>query len=129
MMSETPCNAQVRAGRLAKAQQFLAAATLIEDAVSDETADAYVTLCVHAGIAAADVICCARLGRHAQGDNHAEATALLRKANDADSAKRLEVLLSMKSKAGYTHLPTSNAVRDGFVAPGVCGRGGIKGAT
>ncbi len=37
------------------------------------------------------------------------APALLRKANNADSAKRLDVLLSMKSKAGYTHLPTSNA--------------------
>jgi hypothetical protein len=92
---------------LAKAQQFLAAAELIEDAVSDETADAYVTLCVHAGIAAADVICCARIGRHAQGDNHAAATALLKRANAADSAKQLEVLLSMKSKAGYTHLPSS----------------------
>lgn len=106
-MSETPCSEQVRAGRLAKAQQFLAAAALIEDAVSDETADAHVTLCVHTGIAAADVICCARLGRRAQGDNHAAATALLKKANAADSARRLEVLLSMKSKAGYTHLPSS----------------------
>lgn len=106
-MSETPCSTQVRAGRLVKAQQFLAAAELIEDAVSNETADAYVTLCVHAGIAAADVICCARIGRHAQGDNHAAATALLKKANAADSAKRLEVLLSMKSKAGYAHLPSS----------------------
>ncbi len=105
-MPETPCDAQVRAGRLAKAQQFLAAATSIEDSVSNDIADAYVTLCVHAGIAAADVICFARLGRHSQGDNH-EAAALLKKANGADSARRLEVLLRMKSKAGYTHLPSS----------------------
>jgi hypothetical protein len=42
-----------------------------------DVADAYVTLLVHAGIAASDVICCARLGEHAQGDNHVEAVALL----------------------------------------------------
>jgi hypothetical protein len=106
-MSEKPCSPQIRAGRLAKAKQFLAAAGLIEDSASGDVADAYVTLCVHSGIAAADVICCARLGRYAHGDSHAEAIALLRKARAADSARRLEVLLGMKSKAGYTHLPSS----------------------
>lgn len=40
---------------------------------NNEVADAYVTLCVHAGIAAPDVICCASLGEHAQGENHSEA--------------------------------------------------------
>lgn len=59
------------------------AATLVYDipnstvrALADEAADvsdAYVTLLVHAGIAAADVICCQRLGEHALGDSHAEA--------------------------------------------------------
>ena len=106
-MPERPCSAQVRAGRLAKAKQFLAAAELIEDSLSGYVTDAYVTMCVHAGIAAADVICCVRLGRYAQGDRHAEAVALLKKANAVDPAKRLEVLLGMKSKAGYTHLPSS----------------------
>jgi len=33
---------------------------LADDA--NDVADAYVTLCVHAGIAAADVICCTRFG-------------------------------------------------------------------
>ena len=107
-MAEKPCSAQVRSGRLAKAKQFLAAAELIEDSLSGYVTDAYVTMCVHAGIAAADVICCARLGRYAQGESHVEAVALLKKA-DASAAKRLEVLLGMKSKAGYTHLPSSTA--------------------
>lgn len=108
-MSEKPCSAQIRAGRLAKARQFLQAADLIEPSEADDIADAYVTMCVHAGIAAADVICCARLGRHHQGDNHAEAVALLKKAGASEEAKRLAVLLGLKSKAGYTHLPSSAA--------------------
>lgn len=108
-MSEKPCSAQVRAGRLAKAKQFLEAADLIEPSQADDIADAYVTMCVHAGIAAADVICCARLGRHHYGDDHAEAVELLKKAGASDEAKRLAVLLSLKSKAAYTHLPSSTA--------------------
>ena len=108
-MSERPCSSEVRAGRLAKAKQFLAAADLIEPAEADDIADAYVTMCVHAGIAAADVICCARLGRHHQGENHAEAVGLLKKAGANDAAKRLAALLNLKSKAAYTHLPSSTA--------------------
>lgn len=61
------CTDTTRAGRLAKAQQFWSAAQTIEAFAGDETSvsDAYTTLAVHAGIAAADVICCARLGQHA----------------------------------------------------------------
>lgn len=48
-----------------KAEQFYAAAETIRDVADDEaeTRDAFVTLCVHAGIAAADVLCCLSLGR------------------------------------------------------------------
>ena len=67
----------------------------------------FVTLCVHAGIAGADVICCARLGEHAQGENHAEAVDLLRSA-DREPAQHLRTLLGMKTKAGYSHLVASN---------------------
>lgn len=56
-------------GRLAKARQFADAAhdVLALAGEADDVADAFVTLAVHAGIAAADVICCVRLGRHARG--------------------------------------------------------------
>ena len=64
------------------------------------------TLCVHAGIAAADVICCARLGRHAQGDDHQEAVALLSEADRAQ-AKYLAVLLDLKTRSGASATPTS----------------------
>ena len=55
---------------------------MIETLVDDgDLADAYVTLCVHAGIAAADVICCTALGKHATGDDHNHAVALLRQVD------------------------------------------------
>jgi hypothetical protein len=110
-----PCTAEIRRGRLLKSGRFLDAASLIADQAEEqaEIADVYVTLCVHAGIAASDAICCARLGQHAQGDDHNEAVALLSKA-DNPSAKHLRVLLSMKTKAGYS-LAAGKALDRGVV--------------
>jgi hypothetical protein len=116
MARSSPCTPEIRRGRLRKSGQFLDAASLIADRADEEAeiADVYVTLCVHAGIAASDVICCARLGQHARGEDHNEAAALLNKADSA-SAKHLRVLLSMKTKAGYSHsrqLPTTPGARE-----------------
>jgi hypothetical protein len=96
------CPPAVRLGRLQKAAQLFDAAVVVQSLADEdgEIADAYVTLCVHAGIAASDVICCARLGEHAQGENHGEAVELLGKA-DKDSSKHLRTLFGMKTKAGY----------------------------
>jgi hypothetical protein len=88
-----------------KAKNFMEAADLIRDCV-DEAADAYVTLCVHAGIAASDVICCKLLKKHAHGENHNEAAVLLKEA-DPGTDKHLLTLLSMKTLAGYGHESTS----------------------
>jgi hypothetical protein len=109
MARNSPCTPELRRGRLRKANQFIDAASVIaEHTDADDIADAFVTMCVHAGIAAADVICCVRLGQHAQGEDHAEAVALLSKA-DSGSAKHLRVLLGMKTKAGYSHAGTTSA--------------------
>lgn len=103
------CTDADRRGRLAKARQFLEAAELVEAlADEDDLLDALVTLCVHAGIAAADVICCARLGEHATGQNHAEAVELLGRV-DKTSARDLSKLLGMKTRAGYSSTPISAA--------------------
>ena len=107
MGSPKRCTEATRTGRLAKANQFFLAAETIAATIEDQAiADAYVTLCVHAGIAAADVICCARLGRHAQGDDHQEAVALLSEV-DRTQAKYLAVLLDLKTRSGYSATPTS----------------------
>lgn len=102
------CTPQVREGRLAKANQFVAVARDVADLADQakDVADAYVTLLVHAGIAAADVICCARLGEYAQGVDHNDAIALLKTA-DAAAARHLETLLKMKTRVGYGHTSAS----------------------
>jgi hypothetical protein len=73
------CDESTIAGRFAKAEQFLEGAEIIREFAADEQdiADAYVTLCVHCGVAAADVICCIALGAHVQGEDHNEAVTHL----------------------------------------------------
>jgi hypothetical protein len=88
----------IRIGRLKKATQFLDAAIVIDD----EMPDASVSLLVNAGIAAADVICGARLGVYAAEVSHSEAVALLGRA-DSGLEKHLRTLLNVKSKVAYTH--------------------------
>jgi hypothetical protein len=92
------CSEVIRAGRLKKAKEFYTAAVLVENA----TPNASVDLFVDAGIAAADVIRCSRLGVYAAGENHNEAVALLEKA-EPSAAKYLRTLLNLKSKVAYTH--------------------------
>lgn len=109
MASEKKCTTAMRAGRLAKAQQFLLGAETIATIIDDQAiADAYVTLCVHAGIAAADVICCAKLGVHSNSENHNAAVSLLAKVNDK-LARNLETLLNMKTRSGYGSVLTAAA--------------------
>jgi hypothetical protein len=94
-------------GRLRKATQFMEGAETIRDLADDErdVGDAYVTLCIHAGIAAADVICCIALGEHVQGDDHSGAVKHLAKVrpDGATLSEALRTLLTMKTRAGYSH--------------------------
>lgn len=102
-------------GRRRKAEGFMTAANIIDDLPDDtaDMADAFVTLCIHAGIAAADVICCRDLGKHAQGESHDEAVGLLAQVrpDGSELAKALRVLLGMKTKAGYSSRPVNNDER------------------
>ncbi|MEV6621966.1 hypothetical protein AB0M83_19430 [Amycolatopsis sp. NPDC051106] len=104
------CSPDVLQGRLGKAEQFWEVAGLVRGLADEqdpsEIGDAYVTLCVHAGIAAADALCCAGLGEHAQGENHNDAVQLLAKV-DAEASRALRALLGLKTKAGYSHTPAT----------------------
>ena len=107
-MRTKQCTATIRKGRLRKALQFANTARGIE---TDMTLiDAYVTNCIHAGIAAADVICCAQLGEHAVGENHQDAVEHLAKA-DGELAKDLRALLAMKTAAGYSEVAATEQQR------------------
>jgi hypothetical protein len=97
---------------LRKARQFWDAAETIREFADDEheVGDAFATLRIHAGIAAADVICCIELGQHARGEDHREAVALIARVrpNGPELAKCLSTLLSMKTRAGYDEQPVSS---------------------
>lgn len=105
------CDEVVAAGRMRKAEQFLEAAATIRDFAEDEAeiGDALVALCVHAGIAASDAICCKALGHHAQGDDHEQAVAELSKVrpDGRTLGKDLSALLQMKTRAEYAAPPVT----------------------
>lgn len=111
MARTRPCTAALIEGRRRKAEQFLADAEAIRELGADEAAsgDSYVTLCTHAGIAAADVLCCRALGVHAQGDGHGDAVELLGslRPDGHKHAKALATLLAMKTRAGYSDRPVT----------------------
>jgi hypothetical protein len=85
-----------------KAEEFYEAGVVLEG----DSPSASVELLVLAGIAAADVVCCVRLGMHSSSESHREAVALLEKA-EPHVEKHLGTLLGLKSKVAYTHLPPS----------------------
>jgi hypothetical protein len=64
-------------------------------------------IAVSTGIAASDAICGHVLGYKLAGESHSDATAALRSASDAPTAKQLDTLLAAKSAQSYgDRLPT-----------------------
>lgn len=102
----SPCDQMTKSGRMEKARQFFEAAEIVRDVADDddELGDAFVTLCVHAGIAAAEAICCQALGEHARGRDHNEAVGLVKRVTPGGNelARALSALLGMKTRAGYS---------------------------
>jgi hypothetical protein len=101
---EEHCGRPEALNRLAQADAFLVAATLVLDDDTD-TANPGVaaSLTVLAGIAASDAACCARLGTRARGQSHLDAVALVRTVapHGAAMAKDLERLVARKDAAHY----------------------------
>lgn len=54
------------------------------------------------------MVCCARLGEHAAGQNHTQAVELLARVDKA-LAHELSKLLAMKTRAGYSSTSVSPA--------------------
>jgi len=98
-----PCDPQDAAQRYDQAKAFADLAELDPESDDGPTRSAAVSNAVLAGIAAADSICCRRLGLHAAGDDHQRAIALVEEAGDVgrEARRRLETLLSIKHKAQY----------------------------
>lgn len=111
MNPSRPADPAVKAGRWAKAQHFADAAELHrppEGFDQDGSGDIFVTLAVHAGIAATDVICIGALGEYSPTGAHDESLALVGRVDKA-ARTSLSRLLGLKTKAGYTHRPVSRS--------------------
>lgn len=104
------CTPATVSGRLAKARSFAeACAKLTESSIVDsDFVDASVTLAIHASIAAADVICCAKLGRYSSDREHAAAARLLA-AVDPNLGTSLGRLLELKSAVAYGNISAGPA--------------------
>lgn len=109
-MTETrKCNATVASGRLSKANEFFEAAEHLESDMPTPAGDLY----VNAGIAAADVICCVRLGMHSSTANRNEARSLLKKADSgselvADLLGYSSVAIARQRISEFAGLPMLN---------------------
>lgn len=102
MRGERPCDAREARARLGKAENFLQVAQAALGSNNDPAASDAVL----AGIAAADAVCCHRLGRRSAGDDHGEALSLLRQA-DHTLESSLRRLLGSKHRAQYDARPIS----------------------
>ncbi len=114
-----PCNERKRAGRISKAREFFGSAEKL-GALADpsDLVDARVELYIQAGIAAADVVCCAQLGEHASGQDHNEAVALLKQV-DASLALDLSRILKLKARTSYgSEAATGNQLKQAQRAAG-----------
>lgn len=106
-----PCSQADAQGRFRRAEAFFYVATLVlgEEVGIDEHDDGInlsgvsAALAVLAGIAAADAVCCHRLGEHSRGPGHKQAVALVRTVLPSGlvMAGDLVRLLDLKDNAHY----------------------------
>jgi hypothetical protein len=99
-----PCTKADARARFAVAAGYIEAA---ERTLLEENAQEFLNVAagnaVLAGIAASDAICCVRLGLRHRGENHRDATDLLRGAtpDGTEIARTLARLLSIKDEVHY----------------------------
>ncbi|MFN2538881.1 MAG: hypothetical protein ABR549_12165 [Mycobacteriales bacterium] len=94
------CNPAEAKTRLQDAREFLELASLKADDNSRAAQKAAAANAVLAGIAAADAICCVRLGRRSSSSNHDDAVRLLAEVDGA-LARHLAVLIEIKTPSQY----------------------------
>ncbi len=116
-MKARECASRETLRPLSAARQFLEAA---EFYVGDEDPDGRrvaVSNAVLAGIAASNAMCCARVGRHAVGDDHQAAITLVGTIGPEgrEAAKAPTALLSVKHKAQYQTSAVGKADATGAV--------------
>ncbi|WP_141711423.1 hypothetical protein [Jiangella alba] len=90
--------------RTAVAQEYLQLAELAASEQRRPANNAAAGNAVLAAIAAADAICCLRLGRYHAGEDHRAAATLLERVdpNGTDLARHLTKVLAVKDQAHYS---------------------------
>lgn len=103
MTRTKPCDRTSARTRLRNAHAYFEVGDLVLDEDDAAVSTVAVGVFVLAGIAAADAICCARLGERSRGHSHDEAKRLLDSATDDGKrlADLLAKLLNLKSQAHY----------------------------
>jgi hypothetical protein len=103
MSREAPCGPAEARRRVRMARTYLDVAEQAELLESDEGRNVAAGNAVLAAIAAADGLCCLHLGRHARGQAHQDAAALLRTIRPGGPvlAKDLVTALGVKDAAHY----------------------------
>ena len=94
------CGKGTARGRLAIAIEYQELAYSKSVASTDAARNAAVGNAVLAGIAAADAICCVRLGERSSSSDHSDAVALLTKV-DKKLGQHLSTLIGSKSTSHY----------------------------
>lgn len=97
------CGRSEAAIRLRDARAHVQVAELSSAASAPEELKAATSSAVLAGIAAADGLCCERLGERSRSQDHRDAIGLLGQVapDGADAARRLQRLLAIKDEAQY----------------------------
>ena len=97
------CNTADAAVLLAKAEKFIDTAELVLDETDLPALSTSAALSVLGAIAASDVICCKRLGQRSRGQDHRQATELLRQVapNGPKLAQALSRVLDVKDGSQY----------------------------
>lgn len=98
-----PCTKRDARTRLDQANAYLEVAELTVGERGGEWASVAAGVAVLAGIAAADAICCVRIGERSRGQNHRQAAELLESATPDGPAlaDSLVKLLDVKDQAHY----------------------------
>jgi hypothetical protein len=103
MTRQPPCGPAEAARRARMARLYLDLAEQAAAMGGDEARNVAAGNAVLAAVAAADALCCLRLGRYSRGQAHHEAAALLRTItpNGAKLARDLTAVLDVKDPAHY----------------------------
>ena len=100
-----PCSSGTAAERFHKALHLQAVAGMIED--DAELVDAYALVCIRAGVAAADSICCHVLGRYVPVGDTPTSVTQLEKVGDQSATEALRNLFKLRRRIVAGHMGVS----------------------